>query len=83
MFTTFNYSITTFSPWEWFFVFDPDKGKADVLPAGMEWPTEQYPDALVASTGIYNNYIYIYIYIYMYKCIYIYIWGYAMYINIR
>ena len=22
MFTTFNYSLTTFSPWEWFFVFD-------------------------------------------------------------
>jgi len=52
---------------------DVYKYTVDVLPAGTEWPTEQYPDALVASTGIYNNYIYIYMYI----CInaYIYIWG--------
>ena len=30
MFTTFNYSILTFPPWEWFFVYDPDKGRAEV-----------------------------------------------------
>ena len=49
MFTTLNYSISTFSSWEWYFVYDPDKGRTEVLPADGDWPTEQYPLAVVPS----------------------------------
>jgi hypothetical protein len=52
MFTTFNYSISTFSPWEWYFVYDPDKGRTEVLPPDQDWPCEQYPVAVVPRSEI-------------------------------
>jgi hypothetical protein len=32
IFTTSNYNIATFPPWEWHFVYNPDSGKAEELP---------------------------------------------------
>ena len=42
VFTTQNYSISTFPPWEWFFVYDPDKGRAEVQLSSVLLSTRNY-----------------------------------------
>jgi len=54
-FTTKNYSITTCPPWEWYFVVDPDTGRAEILPPNTDWPSETYP-APVNPTGQIRRY---------------------------
>jgi len=55
MFTTVNYSICTCSLWEWFFVYDPEAGRAQVLPPGTDWPVEKYAAGVSGSVRQYRQ----------------------------